>query len=107
MDQSKKSGPAKPGPGRPPGSKNKLGGQAKENIAAVFNRLGGTANMATWAVENQTEFYRLYARLIPVEQITDMTVRQGAVRDSPEELTPEQWAEKHGARSHKAPETRQ
>lgn len=41
---------------------------AKENIAAVFTRLGGTAQMAKWAQENQTEFYKLYARLVPVEQ---------------------------------------
>lgn len=40
---------------------------AKENIAAVFVRLGGTAEMARWAKDNQTEFYRLYARLVPHE----------------------------------------
>lgn len=49
------------------GAKNKLSGMAKENIAAVFVRLGGTAAMAKWAKENQTEFYRLYARLLPHE----------------------------------------
>jgi len=38
-----------------------------ENIVAVFTRLGGTATMAEWARRNQTEFYRLYARLIPSE----------------------------------------
>jgi len=50
------------------GSPNKLNAGAKENIAAVFTRLGGTAEMAKWAKENQTEFYRLYGRLVPVEQ---------------------------------------
>ena len=40
---------------------------AKDNIAAVFTRLGGTAAMARWAKKNQSEFYRLYARLIPHE----------------------------------------
>ncbi len=49
------------------GIPNKLGSTAKENIAAVFTRLGGTAEMAEWARQNQTEFYKLYARLIPVE----------------------------------------
>jgi hypothetical protein len=53
--------------GRPPGSPNKTSALAKENIIAVFNRLGGTAGMAEWAKENQTEFYRLYGRLVPVE----------------------------------------
>lgn len=59
--------PPKAGAGRPTGAKNKLGTTAKENIAAVFVRLGGTAEMAKWARENQTEFYKLYAKLIPVE----------------------------------------
>ena len=52
---------------RPQGSKNKISGQAKENIQAVFTRLGSTAQMAKWAEENQTEFYRIYARLLPIE----------------------------------------
>jgi hypothetical protein len=54
-------------PGRPRGAKNKISGTAKENVAAVFTRLGGTAQMAKWANDNQTEFYKLYGRLIPVE----------------------------------------
>lgn len=55
-------------PGRPKGAKNKVSGQAKENIAAVFVRLGGTAAMARWAKKNQTEFYtRIYPRIVPIE----------------------------------------
>lgn len=49
------------------GAKNKIPQAAKENIAAVFVRLGSTAAMADWAKDNKTEFYKLYARLIPVE----------------------------------------
>jgi hypothetical protein len=52
---------------RPKGAKNKVGQSAKDNILAVFTRLGGTAQMAEWAKENLTEFYKLYARLIPTE----------------------------------------
>jgi len=40
---------------------------AKENIQAVFVRLGGTAAMARWAGTNKNEFYKIYARLIPNE----------------------------------------
>ena len=54
-------------PGRSKGSKNKVPTQAKENIVAVFIRLGGTSAMAKWATENQTEFYRIYSRLLPHE----------------------------------------
>ena len=60
---------------RPKGVPNKVGAQAKENIVAVFTRLGGTAAMAAWARRNQTEFYRLYARLIPSESTTELTIR--------------------------------
>jgi hypothetical protein len=52
---------------RPKGTPNKIGAQVKENVVAVFTRLGGTAGMAEWAKENLTEFYRLYAKLIPSE----------------------------------------
>lgn len=46
---------------------SKIGLNARENIAAVFTRLGGTAKMAEWAQENQTDFYKLYARLVPTD----------------------------------------
>lgn len=49
------------------GAKNKMSGQAKENIQAVFVRLGGTAAMAEWAGANKTEFYRIYSKMLPIE----------------------------------------
>lgn len=57
---------------RPKGAKNKVGSDAKDNILAVFTRLGGTAAMADWAKENLTEFYRIYARLIPQQIHADV-----------------------------------
>lgn len=53
--------------GRVKGTPNKVSSTAKENITAVFTRLGSTAAMAKWAKDNQTEFYKLYARLLPTE----------------------------------------
>ncbi len=53
--------------GRQPGSVNKLTASAKENIAAVFVRLGGYEAMTNWAKDNPTEFYKIYARLLPME----------------------------------------
>jgi hypothetical protein len=47
---------------------------AKDNILAVFNRLGGTSGMADWARENKTDFYRLYGKLIPQAVDVDATV---------------------------------
>lgn len=50
------------------GKPNKLSATAKENIAAVFIRLGGTAAMASWAEENKSAFYtKVYPRIVPVE----------------------------------------
>lgn len=53
--------------GRVAGTPNKLSGLAKDNIAAVFNRLGGTAGMAEWAQENKTQFYQIYSKLMPLQ----------------------------------------
>jgi hypothetical protein len=49
------------------GAKGKIPGLAKDNIQCVFTRLGGTAAMAKWARANPTEFYKIYARLLPTE----------------------------------------
>ena len=56
--------------GRTKGTPNTLNATVKDNVLAVFNRLEGTAGMAKWANDNPTEFYKIYARLIP----TDATV---------------------------------
>lgn len=40
-----------------------------------FDEIGGAAAMTEWAPD-QTEFYKLYARLIPIEQ-----QRDGCLRD--------------------------
>lgn len=53
--------------GRQKGTPNKLNATAKDNIASVFNQLGGTASMADWARENRGEFYKIYARLLPID----------------------------------------
>jgi hypothetical protein len=53
--------------GRQKGVPNKISGAAKDNINAVFIRLGGTAGMAKWAEDNQTQFYQIYAKLLPID----------------------------------------
>lgn len=80
---------------RPNGSKNKVTKTAKDNVLAVFTRLGGTANMAKWAKENQSEFYKLYARLIPQQIDMDVNVKPKDVSANP--LTPEAWDEQYSA----------
>jgi hypothetical protein len=53
--------------GKPKGTRNKLSATAKENIAAVFEEMGGVEGMLKWAKRNQTEFYKIYPRLLPLE----------------------------------------
>lgn len=75
----KKTGGRRLGAGRPKGAQNLVTVTCKENIMTVFSRIGGLANMARWAKENQTEFYKLYAKLLP-KQI-DAEVQIGAAEE--------------------------
>ena len=53
--------------GRVAGTPNKVSATVKDNLIAVFNRLDGTAGMAEWAQANKTDFYKLYAKLLPTQ----------------------------------------
>jgi len=64
-------------PGRPKGQPNKISSLAKDNIIAVFDKLGGVDKMVVWAEEHQTDFYRIYARLMPIQ--VEGTGEDGAV----------------------------
>lgn len=70
------NGGKRPNSGRPKGSPNKLSGTVKDNVIAVFDAIGGNATMAAWAEGNQTEFFRLYSKLLPtdVNVAADLTI---------------------------------
>ena len=53
--------------GRKAGTPNKLSLTVKENVIAVFDKLGGNEGMATWAEDNRTEFFKIYAKLLPTD----------------------------------------
>lgn len=63
--------PGKPGPGRPPGSRNKTTVAAKEAIALAAAGLGGTDRLITWAKEdplNERAFWAtIYPKLLPLQ----------------------------------------
>lgn len=65
----KKGEPRPPNGGRKPGSANKLTKSAREAFQLAFEQTGGFASLSEWAKENRTDFYKLYARLIPVEHV--------------------------------------
>lgn len=53
--------------GRQRGTPNQLTEAFCEAVATVYDSLGGHAAFLAWARENPTEYYRIAARLIPVE----------------------------------------
>ena len=69
MPAAKGTRPPNAGKGRKKGSANKLTKSAREAFALAFEEAGGAAGLTAWAQENRTEFYKLYARLIPVEHV--------------------------------------
>lgn len=63
MAKGKKTG------GRTAGTPNKVTKSAREAFALAFDGLGGADALTSWAIDNPTEFYKLYARLIPQEHV--------------------------------------
>lgn len=61
-------------PGSKPGPK-KLTVQARDALWKVFHELGGKEHMRKWALDNPSDFYRLFARLVP--QATELTGEDG------------------------------
>ncbi len=57
--------------GRPVGSQNKFTTLKAEFIEA-FEEIGGVDNLVEWARCNQTEFYRMLAKLLPREVHADV-----------------------------------
>lgn len=54
--------------GRQKGSINKTSQSVKESILEVFEQIGGSTNFSKWAKKEETEFYKIFARLIPQDQ---------------------------------------
>ena len=57
--------------GRPVGSKNKFT-TLKSAFIEAFEEIGGVDNLIEWARCNQTEFYKMLARLMPREIHADV-----------------------------------
>lgn len=61
--------PPNAGKGRKKGVPNKTTKSARDAFASAFDQVGGAEALTVWAKANPTEFYKLYARLIPVEHV--------------------------------------
>lgn len=67
MTASANRTPPAAGKGRPRGAQNKLTRDAKQAFQYAFDKIGGAEQLAAWATDNTSEFYKLFARLIPVD----------------------------------------
>lgn len=56
-----------PGSGRKPGTRNHHTKTTLQQYAEVFEKLGGVSAMLRWAKTNETEFYRIHARTLPLD----------------------------------------
>jgi len=91
VKETKTIGKGKPGPGRPKGLKNKLTLKAKQAFEHAFNATGGQAGLATWGKANRTEFYKLFARLIPLDITSGEQPLPSGVLAVPVALDAAQW----------------
>lgn len=71
--------------GRKPGVQNRVTTTVKANVIAVFELIGGQDRMSEWASDNLTQFYRLYAKLLPLQ--VDAEIKHVTDRLSDSELT--------------------
>jgi hypothetical protein len=55
------------GKGRPKGAVNKTTASVKEALQAVYASRGGDDALERWAEANETEFYKLWGRMLPQE----------------------------------------
>lgn len=92
------------GPGRPKGSVNKVGVQVKGSILEVFSNLGGVKAMTAWARRNKSDFYRIYARLIPTQVVATVDIRDASELTDAELLSIIAIASSNGATGEKAGE---
>ncbi len=61
--------------GRQKGTKNKTSADVRQQIIDTFEAIGGIKAYAAWAEKNQTEFYKIHAKLVPKDVNVDGAVR--------------------------------
>ena len=53
--------------GRAPGTPNKETRSVRAAVQEAFDNMGGIDGLSDWGRDNPTEFYKVWARLIPIE----------------------------------------
>lgn len=65
--------------GRKKGTPNNITHLVKHSIIDAFKALGGLDGFVEWGKENRTEFYKIYAKLLPAEMKKDVDDAGGIV----------------------------
>lgn len=58
--------------GRAKGTQNKLTRSSRTALTLAFDGLGGVDGLVAWAEKNQSDFYRIWAKLVPREVQPDV-----------------------------------
>ena len=72
-------GAAKEGKGRPKGAINKTTRSVKEALAEAFERIGGVDSLAEWGSREPAEFYKLWAKILPLQINSEITSANNTV----------------------------
>lgn len=67
--------------GRQKGTPNKSTATAKQAFQDAFDELGGVASLVTWAKLNETDFYKLFSKLIPQDVNANITNHEDGLKD--------------------------
>lgn len=70
--------------GRQKGTPNKLSAKVKEGFLLAYKACGGDKAFGDWAKANQTEFYKLYSKLLP----TDVTSGEEPIQHTTQVILP-------------------
>lgn len=62
--------------GRVAGTPNKTTVAAKQAFQMAFDGIGGVEALQTWAAENQTDFFKLFSKLIPQDVNANVNLTQ-------------------------------
>ncbi len=67
--------------GRPPGALNKRTRNVKAALERAFERMGGVRALVAWGRDNPTEFYKIWAKLLPRDLNITMDAEGMALSD--------------------------
>ena len=85
-----KVGEGKPGPGRPPGSQNKITATVKMMVLGALDKLGGEEWLVRMAKKHPQAFMQMLRQVMPTQVVGDVTHRYVARVPQPAENA-EEW----------------